>query len=100
MTKGFFRLWAKGTKEYAKSQEGMLQTQLIITGFIVFGLLLGTVQRHLAGDGFLAFIFFAFAALQTISLVQLVKAYKTMRRAKLLLKNMKSYGEMEDKQNV
>jgi len=76
---GFFKAWGKGIKDHAKSPLGTLETQVIILCFLFFGLMLGAVERHLRGDGTLAFILFAFGLFQLTILIPLWKQYKTVK---------------------
>lgn len=84
--------WLEGTKNYASSQIGIVETQLIITSFITLGLVLGTVERHLSGDGIFAFILFAFALLQFISVIGIRKLYLQLKAQEKFLKKMNGDG--------
>lgn len=80
----FFAKWVKGTKDYAKSGLGQLEAQLIITGFILFGLFAGSVERKVSGDGVIAFILFTFGCLQVFGFKALLRSYRQSKRVSKL----------------
>lgn len=89
----FFKKWLQGTKDYAKSQTGVVETQLIISAFLTIGLLLGTIERQMVGDGIFAFILFAFFLLQLISVIGIYKLYKQLRMQNKMIKKLKKQGD-------
>lgn len=96
----FFKKWLQGTKDYAGSQTGMVETQLIISIFLTLGLLLGTVERHLEGDGIFAFILFALFLLQLIGLIGIYKLYKQLRMQDKMIKKLKQGDDLNGEQGI
>jgi hypothetical protein len=75
-----FRSWWKATKEHSSSPLGSNQTNLIITFFIAFGCILGSLQlKHNQGVSGLCFMLFAFGILNLYNFYLLTKQYKIIK---------------------
>ncbi len=64
--KGFFSQWYKGIKVYSSSPVNLLFVKLWFLGLVVIGLFTGSVQRFIAGDFLLSFLFFCFGAISAV----------------------------------
>jgi hypothetical protein len=73
--------WWKATKKHSTSPLGSVQTNLIITFFIAFGCLFGSIQVKINnGLSGIAFMLFGFAALNFYNMFLLLKQYKAIKR--------------------
>lgn len=97
--KEFMKEWGKGTKRYAESPRGQLEATIIISAFIAVGCFLGAWERHLTGDGTIAFILFAIGLLQLLAVNQSIKAYKgIVEQEKVMFEAFKQ--QEEENENV
>lgn len=85
---GFFKAWGKGVKDYAKSPVGLLQTQLIITFFVIIGFFAGAFQMKLLGMNAVGFVLFALGLLQIIGFFGLYKQYNVALRHERMLRKI------------
>lgn len=84
--KDFFKRWVKGTKDHSGSPLGILEAQLIVTGFVAVGCFLGAIQRHLSNDATIAYILFGIGIFQLLAVKQFWVQYKQMKNQEKLLK--------------
>jgi hypothetical protein len=96
----FMKRWGVGIKDFANSTEGTLQSQIIINSFIIFGLLLGILERSARGDTFLAWLFFCIALLQLTSMPTLIKAYKGAVQQRKIMKKLEEEGLVKSMNEV
>lgn len=68
----------EGFKKHVKSARGQTESQLIISGFLVFGITLAVIERIANGDKTIAFILFCVNLLTIISFFQTLKMYKAI----------------------
>ncbi len=76
MVKVFFTRWKQGIKNYYSSPIGLLFVKLWFLGFVVVGLLFGSVQRFQSGDLSLAWILFFFGLLMAVDFRLLLLSYR------------------------
>lgn len=86
--------WWRGTKRYAKSNLGVLRTQLIINFFIMVGCFLGALQMRLSGQlGVVGFILFGFGCLQLITVIM---SFKQLKSVRIQEEQLETYAKKEE----